>query len=219
MMKGIKFNDIHSYNNLNLVLSGSVIPPALPKTNYIDIVGGNGTLDLTEVHGEVKYNDRDCTFTFTMHPSDDLTDEGFEKKKTEVSNALNGKQCKIILDKDSDYYYLGRCTVSDYLSDKRIRQIVVTAKVAPYKYKINETVVTAELTSELQSITLSNGRKFVVPEITCSDDNASVVFNDNTYTFNAGTHKNLGIQLVEGENIMKVTGTGTIEFRYREGDL
>ena len=218
-MKGIKFNDIHSYNNLNLVLSGSVIPPALPKTNYIDIVGGNGTLDLTEVHGEVTYNDRDCTFTFTMHPSSDLTDEGFEKKKTEVSNALNGKQFNIVLDKDPDYYYTGRCTVSEYLSDKRIRQIVITAKVSPYKYKIDETVVTAELTSELQSITLSNGRKFVVPVITCSDDNTSVEFKDSTYTFNAGTHKNLGIQLVEGENIAKVKGTGTIEFRYREGDL
>lgn len=218
-MKGIKFNDIHSYNNLNLVLSGLVIPPALPKTNYIDIVGGNGTLDLTEVHGEVKYNDRDCTFTFTMHPSDDLTDEGFERKKTEVSNALNGKQCKIILDKDLDYYYLGRCTVSDYLSDKKIRQIVVTAKVHPYKFKIEETVVTRQLTSEFQTITLSNGRKFVVPEITNSNNNVSVVFNNSTYTFNAGTHKNLGIQLVEGENIVKVKGTGTIEFRYREGDL
>lgn len=218
-MKGIKFNDIHSYNNLNLILSGSEISPALPKTNYIDIVGGNGTLDLTEVHGEVKYNDRDCSFTFTMHPSCDLTDEGFERKKTEVSNALNGKQCKIILDKDSDYYYIGRCTVSDYLSDKRIRQIVITAKVAPYKYKVNETVVTVNLTSELQSITLSNGRKFVVPEITCSDDNTTVVFGTSSYTFNAGTHKNLGIQLVEGANIVQVKGTGTIEFRYREGDL
>jgi hypothetical protein len=217
--KGISFDDIHSYKNLNLVLSSVDIPPAMAKTNYIDIVGGDGSLDLTEVHGEVKYNDRDCKFTFTMHPSDDLTDEGFEKKKTEVSNVLNGMQCKIILDKDSDYYYIGRCTVNEYLSDKRIRQIVVNAKVRPYKFKVEETVVEEELTSEFQSLTLSNGRKSVVPKITCSDDNVNIEFNGNSYIFNAGTHTNLDIQLVYGENIVKVKGEGTIEFRYREGDL
>ena len=73
-MKGIQFNDIHSYYDLNLILSVVNIPPAQPKTNYVDLPGGEGSLDLTEALGEVKYNDRDCTFTFTMNPTDHLPD-------------------------------------------------------------------------------------------------------------------------------------------------
>lgn len=129
-MKGVKFNDIHSYRNLNLILSGVSIPPATPKTTYVDVPGADGSLDQTEALGEVKFNNRDCEFLFSVLPTDD-----FEEKKTEVSNLLNGKVCKITLDKDADYYYQGRCTVEKYKCDKMLRQITVKAKVHPYKLK------------------------------------------------------------------------------------
>lgn len=130
IMKGVRFNDIHSYRNLNLILSEVSIPPATPKTTYVDVPGADGSLDQTEALGEVKFNNRDCEFLFSVLPTDD-----FEAKKTEVSNLLNGQVCKITLDKDSDYYYQGRCTVDKYKSDKMLRQITVKAKVHPYKFK------------------------------------------------------------------------------------
>lgn len=217
--KGIKFNNIHSWDNLNLVLSGSEIPPAKPKTNYVDIPGGNGSVDLTEAHGDIVYYDRDCKFTFTMNPTNDLSDSAFEEKKTQISNLLNGKVFNICLDKDESYYYSGRCEVSDYLSDKRLRQIVVTAKVKPYKLKVTETEVTTTLSSTVKQVTLKNGRMKVVPEIVCSNDNTTIIFNSKTITLNAGTHNILDIELVKGDNILQVQGTGTIKFKYREGDL
>ena len=215
---GIKFDDIHSYYDLDLFLSqdGVYIPPAQPKTTYVELAGGNGSLDLTEALGEVKYSDRSCKFTFTVNPSSYMT---FEEKKTQVSNALNGKKCKITLDKDEDYYYLGRCTVNDYLQDKRILQIVVTATVSPYKLKQNETVETITLTGQEQTVILKNGRKSVVPEITCTNNNTKIAFGSLETVLNAGTHRILDIQFKEGENVLKVTGSGTITFKYQEGDL
>lgn len=215
---GIKFDDIHSYYDLDLFLSqdGVSIPPAQPKTVYVELAGGNGSLDLTEALGEVKFNDRSCKFTFTVNPSSDMT---FEEKKTQVSNALNGKKCKITLDKDEDYYYLGRCTVNEYLSDKRILQIVVTATVSPYKLKQNETVETITLTGKEQTVILKNGRKTVVPEITCTNSNTKILFGSLETVLNAGTHRILDIQFKEGENVLKVTGSGTITFKYQEGEL
>lgn len=218
--RGIRFDDIHSYYDLNLFLSGSKISPAIPKTNYIDLAGGDGSLDLTEANGEVKYNDRDCEFTFTMNPSSGLTDEDFEAKKTEVSNALNGKMFKkITLDKDSEYYYTGRLSVNEYLSDRRLRQFVVTGKLKPYKHKQNETIATYTLTETEKTVNLKNGRKTVVPEITCSDDNTKVVFGSIEILMNAGTHKYLDIQFKEGSNILKLSGSGSITFKWQEGDL
>lgn len=134
MMKGIWFDDVHSHTDLNLVLSEINIPPAIPKTTFVDIPGGDGSVDLSEALGEVKFKDRGCSFTFTAFPDDD-----FEVKKRQVSNLLNGKRCKIIVDKDPDYYWIGRCSVDEYASDKRVHQIVVVATVAPYKLKRNVT--------------------------------------------------------------------------------
>lgn len=214
--KGILFDDIHSYDDFNLILSVEEIKPAKPKETYVDIPGGDGSIDLTEAHGDVKYNDRDCKFTFTMLPTDTMT---WEEKKTQVSNYLNGKVRKITLDKDSDYYYRGRCTVDSYLSDKKIRQIVVTAKVHPYKYKQDVTTASFEITSTERTVYITNSRKPVCPTITCTNDNTVVIFDGNTHNLSAGTHKVLEIQFVEGNNMVKLSGTGTVTFRFQEADL
>ena len=299
---GVLFDNIHSFHNLNLVLSHVDIAPATPKTNYVDVLGGDGSLDLTEAHGEVKYGNRTHTFTFTVHPSDTKT---FDEKITQVSNALNGKNfSKITLDRDSAYYWQGRCIVDEHKQDKRLKQVVVSAIVKPYKLKQNKTVVSVYLgesptkinadgtmtvsdivqlnygkyllenpvsgtldyvdvtfsgllavemgsssteiyivnngkrynydlwNSDLYSVVdvetesdvfyvdLTNGRKTVCPTITCTDDNTVIVFGDITLTLDARTYKILDICLIEGSNILKVSGIGgTVTFTYQEGDL
>ena len=213
---GIHFDDVHSFDDLSLVLSGKDIPPATPKTTYIDIPGADGSLDLTEAHGEVKFKDRDCKFTFTMLPSD-TTD--WEEKKTEISNLLNGKVCKITLDTDEDYYFEGRCTVDDYLQDRNLKQFVITAKVKPYKFKQYVTVVTVTLSGTPKSVHLSNGRRAVSPTIECTNDNTVIVFGDATFNLSKGTHKLLDIRLKEDINTLTVSGAGTVTFSYQEGDL
>lgn len=214
--KGISFDDIHSYYDLNLILSEVKIPPAKPKTTYIEVPGADGSIDLTEANGEVRYSDRECTFKFTMHPLDTST---WEEKQTEVSNLLNGRVFKITLDKDDEFHYQGRCTVSEYTSDKNFKQITVAAKVKPYKYKHNLTIVTATLSDTPKTLNILNGRKSIAPTIECSNDNTSIVFGDATYKLNAGTHKILDIRFVEGINNVTVSGNGTVIFRYQEAEL
>lgn len=214
--KGITFDDINTYSDLNLILSASEIPPAQPKTNYIDIPGADGSLDLTEANGEVKYYDRDLKFTFTIIPDDSTT---FEEKRTEVINLLNGKVCKVTLDRDEDYYYYGRCSVDSYIADKNLHQIEVSVKAKPYKFKQLVTKRTFGLTSTPTEVKIANSRKSVVPSITCTNDNTVIVFNGGTYNLSAGIHKVLDILFVEGNNLVTVSGSGTVTFEYQEGDL
>lgn len=217
---GVLFDNTHSFQDLNLILSAVEITPAIPKTTYVDIPGGDGSIDLTESNGEVKFSDRTITFTFTMNPADDLSESAWEAKKTEVSNVLNGRAFgKITLDKDPDYYWRGRCSVDNFKSNKRLRQIIVTAKVRPYKYKQAETVTAFSLTTSGKAVVLTNSRRSVCPVITCTNNNTKIIFNGNTFTFNAGTHKNLDIRLTEGVNSLTVSGTGKVTFTYQEGDL
>ena len=211
-MKGITFGDVHSWYDLNLVLAPFTIPPAAVKTNFVDIPGGDGSVDLTEALGEPRYKDRTCKFTFSVLPEDD-----FEEKKTEVSNLLSGKRCKIILDKDPDYYWDGRCTIDEFSCDKNLKKIVVGAVVAPYKLKIAQSKVTIPAGENVTGI-LWNGRKTVVPIITATAE-ATIVFAGNTYTVNAGTHKLLNIELHEDLNQITVTSAEPVVFVYQEGDL
>lgn len=215
--KGIAFDDVHTFDDLNLVLSDCPdMPPAKAKTTYIDIPGADGSLDLSEVHGEVKFSDRENKYTFTMHPAETMT---WEEKMQEVSNLLNGKRCKMTLDKDEDYFWDVRATVDSYKSDKNLHQIVISVRALPYKFKQNITSRTVQLSGVSQTINLTNGRKSVCPSIECSNDNTVIVFGGATFDLSAGKHEILDIQFVEGTNTLTVSGSGTVTFSYQEGDL
>lgn len=220
---GVTFGNVHSFRGLDLILSGVEISPAAPKTTYIELPGGDGAIDLSEAFGEVKFSDRNISLVFAMNPASGLSEAAWEEKKTEVSNVLNGLACKIILDKDPDYYWDGRCTVDTYKSQKHLRQFVVSARVRPYKNKLYETVMPVSLgviggASVTKNIKLMNSRKSVCPLITCTGE-TSIVFNGNRYTLSAGTHKVLNIRLLHGENRLTLSGYGTVRFTYQEADL
>lgn len=214
---GVYFGDVHSFFDLDLILSSVNIPPAKPKTNNIDIPGGDGSIDLTEAHGEVKFKDRDCTFTFTVTPDDAMS---FEERKTHVANVLNGLKCKIILDKDDKYYYVGRCTINQYKQDGHLKQITVNAKVEPYKYKIDKTIVTVATTETEKLLLLKNSRKSVVPKITCSTD-TEIAYNGIAFTLKKGTHQVLDFALTQPETVISIMSAlpGTTTFEYQEGAL
>lgn len=214
--RGVKFGNIHSFYDLDLILAPFTPSPASVKSEYLDIPGMDGSLDMTEAHGELKYYDREFAFTFTINP---LSKRTFDENVSLISNALNGKRCNIILDRDSEYYWEGRCFVNEYLQDKKIGKVVIIARVRPYKMKCNPTVVVCQLTGAEQTITLTNGKKPVVPKITCTNANTKVEFGAFEETLNAGTHEFLDIRFTEGKNILKVSGNGTITITYQEGDL
>lgn len=216
---GILFNNIHSFFDLDLILSKVEIAPAEPKTNYIDIPGGDGSLDLTEATGEVKYKDRVHLFTLTMNPAHDLSERAWEEKKTAISNLLNGRAYKVTLDKDPDYYWTGRLAVDSYRSEKRLRQFVISATVRPYKLKQAETEVSVSLTGTAKTVTIRNARKTVCPVIECTNNTTKITFGNTVATMDAGSHQFPEILFVEGENEVTISGSGTVTFRFQEGDL
>ena len=70
-------------------------------------------------------------------------------------------------------------------------------------------------------VILLNGRKRAVPEVRVETTGTMhVVFKqDNVWALGSGSYTLPELELVEGENIVTVTGTGTITFTWQEGDL
>lgn len=213
-MKGVKFGGLHSYYEWGLILSSKDIKAPKPKTKEIEIEGSDGVLDYTEYFGGVKYENRQLLFTFSKM---NIVPDGFLALFSVVQNALHGKKLQIILDDDPTHYYLGRVTVNEWKSNKRIGEIVIEVDAEPYKYKVAETMVTQDVTGAAE-IVLSNSKKPVVPEITTTAA-MTIAFDGFTAAVQAGTFRLPELQLKEGQNRVTVTGTGTISFVYREASL
>ena len=215
-MKGITFGSYHSYDDFQLILASKTIGSPSPKTETIDIPGGDGVLDLTEFFGETKYGNRNLSFEFSsvVIPSEFMT------LFSTVQNALHGKKMKIILDDDPGWQYIGRISVSEWKADRNIGKLVVDCDCEPYKYQISPTVVTKSISGS-QTITLTNSRKRVVPEVkVTSGSGLTVTFDSGSvWTLSSGSYLIPELELMEGNNLVTVTGTGSITFTYTQGTL
>lgn len=212
-MKGVKFGDYHSFNDLSLILAQKTIGTPSPKTEIIDIRGGDGILDLSEFFGEVKYENRNLSFEFsTIVPQAE-----FMNLFSAVQNALHGQKMQIVLDDDAEWYYIGRITVSEWKADRNIGKLTIDCDCEPYKIKIAETVITATVNGDT-TVILPNSNKTVVPTIDITGE-VSLTYGTNFYTLAAGRYDLPAVRLLKGDNTVLLSGAGTTTFTYRERSL
>ena len=128
-----KFNTWYDWR---LILTAKNITPPEPKTNYIEIDGMSGTLDLSEsLTGEVTYKDRTLTASF-------WTDEGnFDERAKlllKITSELHGRKIKIVEPDDPDHYFYGRVKVKSTSNNLAYSTIDIEAVCDPWRYAINE---------------------------------------------------------------------------------
>lgn len=215
-MQGITFGQFHSYRDFGLLLQSKEIGSPSVKVNKIDIPGADGDLDMTDYFGGPKYENVKHKFEFaTLAPrSEQLT------LFSTIKNAIHGKKGRIIIDGDPSFFYLGRCSVSAFTNDKGAGHLTIECDCEPYKYKMAKTVVTKAVNGT-EAITLTNGRKHAVPLVTIETAGSlRIVYGDNfIWDLGSGSYTLPELELMEGENIVTVTGTGSIAFEWQEGNL
>lgn len=214
-MKGITFGTLHSYNDLHLILNAKEIGSPQVKTRKIDIEGAHSALDYTDFFGEPTYEDVTHKFQFsTIVPQ-----VQFLAWYSFVKNVLHGKKMQIILDDDPGFYYVGRPHVSSFTTEKNIGMISVEAECDPFKYKVEKTVVKVDI-SGIETISLTNSRKRAVPEVVITTASSiRIEYQGNIWDLGNGSFTLPELELVEGDNPVTLTGTGTITFTYQEGSL
>lgn len=214
-MKGITFGELHSFNDLHLILKSKEIGSPAVKSRKIEIEGADSALDLTDFFGEAKYEDVTHKFEFsTIVPQPE-----FLSLFSTVKNALHGKKMRVILDDDPHFYYIGRLFVSSFTNEKSVGQVSIEAECEPYKYKLEKTVVSVAV-SGAQVINLTNGRKRAIPLINIeSAASVRIEYQGNIWDLGGGLYTLPELELVEGVNSISVTGEGTITFTWQEGNL
>lgn len=213
MNNGVTFGTKNSITDWDLLMVSKSIGEAEPITNYIEIPGRDGALDLSESLGEVKYKNRTLTFEFDL-----FNPISFYTTQREIINYLNGKKLKITLDQDPNYYFIGRCRVTSSSISKNLGHFTIECVCEPYRYKQNVTTISNNVTAG-NSYSFKNDRKSVVPTLTLSSA-MTLSFNGTSYSVGAGTNKILGINFKEGTNTITVTnGSGTLSVSYQEASL
>ena len=132
----------------------------------------------------------------------------------------NRKKMAVILDEDPEWYYFGRIKVSEWKADRNIGKLTIDCDCDPYKYQIGTTEVYRYI-SGTDSFTLPNSRKRVIPEVkVTSSSGLTVTFGSgNVWNLSSGSYLLPELELVEGDNPITVTGTGSITFTYKQGTL
>ncbi len=213
-MKGITFNNIHSFTEWGLLLTSCEVGSPTIKLEEVEKQGADGRLDFTDYFGGVKYDKRTLKFEFAKG---DITANGFLELVSAVQDKLHGQFMQVVLDDDTDYCYKGRVKVNDFSCIRGIGKVNVEVEAEPYKLKKQLTTVIKAVTGTA-SITLTNSRKPVVPQITTTSS-MTISYNGSVWAVGAGTSKIPELQLEEGNNVLTVTGTGNITFEYQEGKL
>ena len=209
-----KFNTWYDWR---LILTKKDVTPPEPKTNYVNIDGMDGSLDLSEtLSGEVTYNDRTVSASFW---TDYGTRKDRERLLRDIRLSLHGKKMRIIEPDDPDHYFYGRVRIKSQSNNLAYAEFTIEAVCDPWRYSINDITREVVLTDDPIDIVIRNeGLKTLSPTITVSD-RVTVIYDNVKTLLTAGTYIISTIKLRRGVNLINVSGNGSVSFAYKEADL
>ena len=213
-MSDIRFGTKWAHADYGLIVAPYAIPMPEPQTNFVEIPGRDGALDLSEAFGTVRYADRIISLTlYARAPFDTLI--------SAFAVGVHGRRMNVIFDRDPTFYYDARVTLEDVERHAGYCELSLECRARPYKLEHFETTITILATGSA-TVTLSNTRMPVVPTITVSAEMTlafTLLGKDYTVNLSVGTHIIPSLVLLEGDTAIEITGTGRITFTYRKGTL
>lgn len=212
-MRTVVFGDKDSYGDYGLIRTNATIGAPQPKTYTVDIEGADGSLDLTEYFGEVLYENREIEIEFNLPPGEETRQDAYGA----FFNDVHGRRLKVAFSEDPDFYWIGRCTVSDWETAGAVGEISVTIDAEPYKYKKGVTEKTFQV-SGTSAQTFENLRKRVVPTFTLGAA-MQIVQGSQSFSASQGTWSDSDLYFVQGTNQLTFNGTGSVTVRWQERGL
>lgn len=213
MKRAFLFDKYNTAYDWGLLLTAKDLTPPEPKTNYVQLDGRSGSLDLTEaLTGEVTYNDRTLTATFVS------TDGSFADRVAllrDITAALHGRKVTIVDPDDPDHYLLGRIKVKA-LQAPSYMELSIEATCDPWRYAINETERRVDAPGDV--VIRNDGSRTVTPVLTVIGS-VSITDNGVTTELTEGSYKITDLRLTPGVNVIGVAGPGSVTFTYQEADL
>lgn len=174
------------------------------KLNKVDVLGGDGTLDLSEAYqDDVLFGERSHDLVFLPWGP---RREGFEyqKLKTAMYSKLLGRRMDYTVSLDPEYVYTGRWEAAE--SDPPYIAFHIDAD--PWKRGTH--MVYDVQGAGGTNVRVENGRRHVIPTITTNGP-TMVKYGDDAWEIaEAGSWTIDGLRLVEGESDIYVNSAPTL---------
>lgn len=216
---GVTFGNIHSYNDLNLLLKSIEIETPKAKISKLDIEGADGEEDVTNALTDIIfYKNRKIKCVFTkVHDN-----KWYNTHLSKILNSINGKNMHVILDDDPTWYYEARISVDEADSDRVVDEVTVSCDCKPYKLSYSETCRRYDIKDSMSCAIDYIGTKTLTPIIDCVIDDGNtleLVVETIHYTLSNGENIVPNFVLKEGSNEFSFIGNGFVKLTYREGVL
>ena len=135
----------NTWDDWHLVPSSRpLVSPPPPRTSFAELVGGDGSMDLTtSLTSNPTYGNRTGSWEFIVInwgqlPSDTPIQTNWANRFSEIMAYLHGKTFNVILDDEPGYYYTGRLSVESWSTDSSPGNSTITIgyNFDPYKRKV-----------------------------------------------------------------------------------
>lgn len=231
---GVKIGNKHT-DSMNLFITDVQVALPEAQTQYVEVVGRNGLIDLSEANGSIRYKNRTVTIN-CIHKDTSIANYN------EVRNTLasyHGQRKNIILDSEKDYYYNGRISVTVEKSSQVHSTYKITADCEPYAIEVQDrggkwkwdsfNFVTGVIYQREYCNVQVNGTKGmfirhnnqmpVTPVFELVSGEISVRYNGTTYSLNKGENTIYEVVIAKDNEIITLVGTGIVTIHYRGGKL
>lgn len=234
MYHSITIGDKNTWGDWHLIpASRPLVNPPSVKTHFIDIPGGNGSIDLTEsLGGKPTYKNRTGSWKFYV-------DNGYKEWSelySEIMGYLHGQRKKAVLEDDPAYFYEGRFFVDSWNSDPYYSVITIGYNVNPYKwcllgsteewiwdtFNFETGVIKSYRNMVLNgnlNVELTGGIIEAVPTITTTENGVMLTYGGKTYALSKGHNIIDEIVIRSGEHTLLFQGSGEVTVECRGGLL
>ena len=209
-MNTILFDGKNSFFDYNLILLSKTIGFPETRKTAVEIPGMDGELDFTEFFGSPNFSNRTLIFSFAIKSN-------VFDNYSNVINALHGSSCKIVLNEDPYWHYVGRIAVSDLTVTKGIGYVTITCDCEPWKLsEEKKCVVTVSGSSDVK---IRSYRKPTIPKISTTGE-ITIQYGSFSWSVSAGDDITIpDLVFAEGTNVLTITGTATVVLSYVWGKL
>ena len=241
MYHSVTFGDKNSWEDWHLIpASRPVINPPEPKTQYVDIPGASGVLDISDSltkYPLFKRRTGDIEFLVINDFNDIVTiPTDWASVYSEIMNYLHNKEMELCLEDDPEWWYEGRFQVNSWKSEQNLSRITISYDLEPYKWFEKQYEKTFNATTSNQTYTFTKsadhlGLAPMTPTLTVTADVTSGVeihFVNPTLEIDATETVKPGICKVPriifyGDNLQmtykSLSGTATLKVEYEKGSL
>ena len=228
-MIGIIKDGKHSYNDFGLTVRDTTTETKKKNKTLLKVPFMNGSYDFSSLYGGQTYEEETRTYEFNLVAKDKYD---LELQKIKVSDwLLDGGQAEIYDDLLIGYHRLAECVDLSFEENYNYAKIVANFRTYPFKIRNNyegediwddfnfELDVAQEVKFDIESfknvVLINTGTNVVTPTVICTNQ-MIVKLGNKVFAFPQGASKDYRFNLKKGENSMKITGAGTIEFKFRK---